>query len=81
MPGKKTERQVYEVAPNPKAGWDVRKEGSPRASSRHDTKATAVAEARERAKAAPLGQVRVKGRDGRIQTEWTYGKDPRRTPG
>lgn len=81
MPEKKVERQVYEVVPHPKDGWDVKKEGGSRASAHHGTKAEAIADARERAKAAKLGQVRVKGKDGRIQTEWTYGKDPRRTPG
>jgi len=77
----KMERQVYEVVPSPRDGWDVKKEGGLRASAHHETKAEAVADARERAKAAPLGQVRVKGKDGRIQTEWTYGQDPRRFPG
>jgi uncharacterized protein (DUF433 family) len=79
MPEKKVERQVYEVVPHSKDGWDVKKEGRSRASAHHATKAAAVADARERAKAAPLGQVRLKGRDGRIQNEWTYGKGPRRT--
>ena len=81
MPAKKSERQVFEVAPHAKDGWDVKKEGGARASAHHDTKATAIADARERAKAAALSQVRVKGKNGQIQTEWTYGKDPHRTPG
>ena len=28
-----------------------------------------------------LGQVVVHRRDGKVQTEWTYGNDPRRTRG
>ena len=31
--------------------------------------------------AAPHGQVREKGENGRIQQEWTYGNDPKRTRG
>jgi hypothetical protein len=81
MPDKKSERQVYEVAPSKRGGWDVKKEGGERASGHHPTKAEAVVDARQRAKAAPLGQIRVKGTNGQIQTEWTYGKDPRRTRG
>jgi hypothetical protein len=78
---KSSERQVYDVLPNAKGGWDVKKEGGARASGRHETKQPAIDEARERAQKAELGQVRVHGRDGKIQTEWTYGKDPRRTRG
>jgi len=78
---KSSERQVYHVVPNPKGGWDVKKEGGARASSHHDTKAPALADARERAMKGGLGQVRIHGQDGRIQKEWTYGKDPQRTPG
>ena len=45
------------------------------------TKDQAVRAGKTRAKAAELGQLIVKGRDGKIQTEYTYGKDPRRTKG
>ena len=78
---KPTGREVYNVVPNPKGGWDVKREGGARASSRHETKQPAIKDARERAQKAELGQVRVHGHDGRIQTEWTYGKDPRRSRG
>lgn len=70
-------RQVYSVLPSAKGGWDVKREGGARASSHHGTKSAAVQDARARAKSAELGQVRVHGQDGKIQTEWTYGKDPR----
>jgi hypothetical protein len=36
---------------------------------------------RTRAKGAELGQLVVKSRNGRIQTEYTYGKDLRRRKG
>ncbi len=76
---KRRHRKVYDVRPNPKGGWDVRPPGGGSA-GHHARKTEAVADARQRAQAAPLGQVRVHGRDGRIQTEWTYGKDPQRRP-
>jgi hypothetical protein len=48
-------------------------------------KADAIAEARREAFAIycelGLAQVVVRGRNGTIQTEWTYGADPRRTKG
>jgi uncharacterized protein DUF2188/CopG antitoxin of type II toxin-antitoxin system len=78
---KRARREVIEVLPNRQGGWDVKRQGGNGGGSHHTLKAEAVAEARERAKAAELGQVRVRGRDGRIQTEWTYGKDPRSRPG
>ena len=81
MPPKNPERQSFDVLPNPKGGWNVKREGSSRTLSHHPNKQQAMAAARERAKKAPLGQVRIHGMDGRIQQEWTYGKDPRRTPG
>ncbi len=81
MAAKSGKREVYDVRPNSKGGWDVKRSGGGGTASHHDRKTDAVADARKRAKAASLGQVRVHGRNGRIQTEWTYGKDPRRTPG
>jgi hypothetical protein len=57
--------------------WHL-KGGSDRA---FETKAKALAQAKREAKAAPLGQVVVHRMDGVIQTEYTYGQDPRRTKG
>jgi len=44
-------------------------------------KADAINEARRLAQQNPLSQVVIKGQNGRIQREYTYGEDPRRTPG
>ena len=41
----------------------------------------AIARAKELAKKSGLGQVRVQGENGEFESEWTYGKDPRRSPG
>lgn len=61
-------------------GWETRKEGAERASSRHETKAEAVDRGRELAEAAK-GQLLVHGKSGKIQEERTYRKDPPETPG
>ena len=44
-------------------------------------KRSAVCEARFLARANMPSQIRVKGKNGKIQTEWTYGSDPRKTKG
>lgn len=69
-------RKTYHVTHDGDGGWKVKAEGSSRASSTHDNKAEAVQSAKELAKAQPLGQIVIHGRDGKIQTEHTYRKDP-----
>jgi hypothetical protein len=66
------------VAPQKSGGWRLEGQG---AGQTFPTKDQAVRAGRTRAKAAELGQLVVKGRNGRIQTEHTYGKDPRRSKG
>lgn len=56
-------------------GWAVKKEGSTRASSVHETQADAWGEARRLARGAG-GEALLQGRDGKIQARNTYGKDP-----
>ena len=75
------ERKKVWVSPDGKGGWDAKTQGAERAAGNYEDKADALGKAKEVAKNAPLGQVIVQGRDGKIQTEYTYGKDPRRTPG
>jgi hypothetical protein len=41
-----------------------------------EKKTQAIRYGREQAKGAELGQLTIKGQDGRIQREYTYGKDP-----
>lgn len=45
-----------------------------------DTKEEAVEYAKERAKAAQLGQIKVHKSDGNMEYESTYGEDPSRSP-
>jgi hypothetical protein len=61
--------------------WRVKRAGAKRAARVHSNKADAIARAKTLATRGALGQVKVHKRDGEIQTEWTYGKDPRRTRG
>lgn len=69
-------RQVYHITKNQGGSWDVKKEGGQRSSGNFDTKQEAVRRGKELAKNAPLGQIKIHGQDGKIQTEHTYGKDP-----
>lgn len=73
-------RKVLHVLPHGD-DWAVKPEGAQRASSIHDCKDDAINRARDLAKGAPLGQIIIHKGDGTIQTEHTYGKDPRKYPG
>ncbi len=75
------ERKRVWVSPDSRGGWNVKSEGAKRAIGNFEDKVDALAKAKEVAKNAPLGQVKVQSRDGKIQTEYTYGKDPERTLG
>jgi len=69
-------RKVYHVSPASEAGWKVQGEGESSPSSTHGTKDEAIAEAKTLAKSHELGQVIVHKKDGKFQTEYTYGEDP-----
>ncbi|MBN1316698.1 MAG: DUF2188 domain-containing protein [Anaerolineales bacterium] len=72
-----SDRKVYHVIPDGNSGsWKIKVEGGQRASSVHKTKAEAEQAARNLAKNQPLGQLVVHGSDGKIQKEYTYGRDP-----
>ena len=73
-------RKTYHVTPA-REGWRVKRAGAGRADSIHENKTGAIARAKALANHAALGQVKVHRRDGEIQTEYTYGKDPRRSAG
>jgi|GEM_PF-1164631 len=69
-------RKTYHVTSDGEGGWRVKAESASRASSTHENKADAVENAKDLAKAQPLGRIVIHGMDGKIQTEHTYGKDP-----
>ena len=60
--------------------WAVRREGASRASSRHDTQAQAISQARDTARREGVEMI-WQGRDGKIQGRNSYGNDPYPPPG
>ena len=69
-------RKTYHVTADGDGGWRVKATGGARASSTHENKTDAVQSAKDLAKGQPLGQIVIHRKDGQIQTEHTYGKDP-----
>lgn len=74
-----SKRAVYHVV-HSEIGWKVELEGTGVLNTT-DTKGQATAWAKAQAKATQPSQIRVHGKDGKIQTEWTYGQDPTKYPG
>ncbi len=68
-------RVTYTVGPDGDR-WKVSRRGGSRASGTFDKKQDAVSRGRELAKAQERGQLVIKKKNGRIQTEYTYGDDP-----
>ena len=66
------------VVPNPDGGWDVKKPGSVRASSHHETQKEAEARAKAIVGRAGGGEVRIHDTKGRIRDSDTVppGRDP-----
>lgn len=76
-----SKRRVYHVTPTDDGDWKVKERGADRAVKIVEDKSDALDFAKELAKNAGLGQVIVHGKDGTIQTEHTYGKDPEKYKG
>jgi hypothetical protein len=74
-------RVKYRVSQNDQGNWQVRRDGASRASNVFDNKDEAVDRGRELAKSQPLGQVIIYKQGGGIQTEHTYGDDPKSRKG
>ena len=68
-----TKKDIH-VVPHP-GGWAVKKEGSQRASSVHDTKADALVQGRGQAKRDQVELI-PHTKDGKIQNPNSYGNDP-----
>ncbi len=77
----KSKRKVYHVVPNYNGGWDVKAEDNKRPSGNFNTKLDAVSRGKELAKKPVLGQLIIHKQDGKIQTEYKYGDDPRKYKG
>jgi hypothetical protein len=77
-----TTRRVYHVVHQERTQrWGIEREGSERATATAETKDEAVRIASRMAEEADPGQVIVHRADGSIEEEFTYGEDPRETPG
>ena len=75
------QRIVYDVVFDKSHGhWSVLKEGNKRATANFPLKPQAIEVARQLAHKHKLGQIRIHGKDGKFQREYTYGKDPVRYP-
>jgi hypothetical protein len=73
-------RTIFTVGPAVGEGWEV--SGNGQNSMKHfERKNEALKWARQTARQSQPSQLRVKGANGRIQTEYTYGSDPRETKG
>lgn len=74
-------RKVYDVVKGQDGDWKGTLRGAARSSVSAPTKAEAIQRTVEIAKNAPLSQVVIRKENGVIQSERTYGADPRRFPG
>lgn len=68
-------RKEHHVVPNPKGGWDVKKNGSDNASVHKDTKADAEKAGRKISKNQGSEFI-IHGKDGKIQKSDSHGNDP-----
>lgn len=74
-------RKIYHVTKANDGHWKAALVGAGRASVSAETKAEAVEKTVELARQADLAQVVIHKENGVIQSERTYGRDPRRFPG
>jgi hypothetical protein len=70
-----SKRNVYHVTYNNNQ-WEVNKVGNDKSSRVHDTKKEAVDSAKQLAKNQEPSQIVIHKKDGKIQEERTYSKDP-----
>lgn len=80
MGGKKN--QIH-VVPNDDGGWSNKKPHAKRASSKHDTQAEAINQAKDQAKREGNTEVIIHGKDGKIRNPNTYNRkdDPKEPKG
>lgn len=70
-----SKKKDYHVTPHPEGGWQVKREGGDRATSRHGTQGEAVADAREHARREKV-EVVIHRPNGQIRDSDSYGPDP-----
>ena len=67
--------KTHHVVPNPGGGWDVKRGGTSRAISHHDTKREAIDRGREISRNQGT-EFRIHNKDGRIASSDSHGGDP-----
>jgi hypothetical protein len=67
--------ETHHVVHNPAGGWDVKRGGSERASSHHETKQEAIQQGREISRNQGT-EFRIHNLDGRIASSDSHGNDP-----
>ena len=67
--------ETHHVDPDPEGGWNVRRGGSDRATSHHDTKREAIDAGREVSRNQGT-EFRIRNRDGCIASSDSHGGDP-----
>ena len=65
----------HHVVPDPKGGWNVKKDGATRASIHASTKAEAVSRGREISK-NQKSELVIHNKDGKISAKDSHGNDP-----
>lgn len=66
---------THHVVPNPNSGWDVKRGGSNRATSHHETKRDAIDSGRQVSRNQGT-EFRIHNKDGRIASSDSHGNDP-----
>lgn len=66
--------ETHHVVPSPGGGWNVKRGGGERASSHHDTKQSAVDQARVVSRNQGT-ELRIHNQDGRIGSSDSHGPD------
>lgn len=69
-------RKKFHVTPTGSGNWKVIRQGGSKASGIFENKTEAIERGRELAKKNRLGQLIIHKKDGKFQTEYTYGEDP-----
>ena len=65
----------HHVVPNPKGGWDVKRDGADRASIHRDRKQDAIDDGRQISRNQST-EIFIHGKDGQIQRRDSHGNDP-----
>jgi len=68
-------RDTHRVMPHPEGGWQVRRDGSERASHRTDTQAEAINIGRQISSNQET-ELQIHGRNGQIRESDSHGNDP-----